>query len=129
MNNYLTQLLLITIIITAGGPAALPPPPTATVTQTVTPSETPSPTQTAIPTATPYPPLQTEGPYLLFQRDEQTLVMMDADGMGRKYIEIPQNAYISVFIRKGLNNRVVYRYESKTGLLSTNDRATAETAL
>jgi len=97
MNNYLTQLLLITIIITAGGPAALPPPPTATVTQTVTPSEAPSPTQTAIPTATPYPPLQTEGPYLLFQRDEQTLVMMDADGMGRKYIEIPQNAYISRF--------------------------------
>ena len=37
--------------------------------------------------------------------------------------------FFFVFIRKSLNNRVLYRDESKTGLLSTDDSAAAETAL
>lgn len=43
-------------------------------------------------------------------------------GFGRYFAD-------SVFIRKGLNNRVIYRYESKACVLSTNHSATAETAL
>src|SRR5688500_4074331 len=47
------------------------------------PPRTPRPTKTFIPSATPYPPLQTDGLYLLFQKDENNLMMLDADGMGR----------------------------------------------
>ena len=35
----------------------------------------------------------------------------------------------TVLVSKSLNNRVLYRDESKTGLLSTDDSAAAETAL
>lgn len=98
MNKYFSQLLLILLLLTGCGPAVLPPPPTATATQTITPSQTPPSTQTAIPTATSYPPLQTEGPYLLFTYDNQNVAIknftiMDADGRGRKQFQLPNNGY------------------------------------
>ena len=77
-------------------------PTTALSTLTSTPSQTatqkpPTPTRTpksATPTRTPEPGLQTNGPYLAyFQEDEhgiRRLVLMDADGAGRKVIELPK---------------------------------------
>ena len=40
-----------------------------------------------------------------------------------------ENLPICVLVSKSLDNRVLYRDESKTGLLSTDDFAAAETAL
>ena len=90
MHKHLISLLLITFFIGSCAPApASPLPIIATKTQTVISSETPSPTQTEIPTVTPYPPLQTDGPYLLFSNEYDLLTMMDANGIGRKHIELP----------------------------------------
>jgi dipeptidyl aminopeptidase/acylaminoacyl peptidase len=47
------------------------------------------------PSATPYPPLQTQGPYILFMRDSQNLTILDADGSGSKPIILPNDGYIS----------------------------------
>ena len=47
------------------------------------------------PSATPYPPLQTEGPYILFMRDNKNLTIMDANGRGSKPILLPNDGYIS----------------------------------
>jgi dipeptidyl aminopeptidase/acylaminoacyl peptidase len=49
----------------------------------------------APPSATPYPPLQTQGPYLLFMRDNKNLTIMDANGSGSKPILLPSDGYIS----------------------------------
>ena len=77
-------------------------PTTALSTLTSTPSQTatqkpPTPTRTpksATPTRTPEPGLQTNGPYLAyFQQDQhgiRRLVLMDANGAGKKVIELPK---------------------------------------
>src|SRR5687768_1971662 len=46
-------------------------------------------------TTTPYPPLQTQGPYLLFMRDQKNLTIMDANGSGSKPIQLPEDGYIA----------------------------------
>jgi WD40 repeat protein len=52
-------------------------------------------TRISPPGATPYPPLQTQGPYILFMRDNQNLTILDADGRGSKPILLPNDGYIS----------------------------------
>jgi len=96
MTRHFASLLLIALFMGSCAPATTSPTPpvTATATQTVVPSETPSPTQTAIPTATPYPPLQTEGPYLLYTYDNNSFTIMDADGSGRKHFQLPNDGYM-----------------------------------
>lgn len=59
-------------------------------------------TPTLIPTPTPYPSLQTDGPYLLFQKDEKTFVMLDMDGDGQRKFQLPGNG----FIKQQLENLV-----------------------
>ncbi|MGC1378775.1 MAG: hypothetical protein WA821_21265 [Anaerolineales bacterium] len=66
---------------------------------TVTPTWTPAPEPSTTPT--PEPPLKTNGPYLAYFRDvdkerqsvdgDQELVLMNADGVGRKVITLPLN--------------------------------------
>lgn len=92
MTKRFISLLLMTLILgsCAPAPVSLTPPPTATLP----PTRTPRPAQTTVPTATPYPPLQTDGPYLLYTDGYNSLTMMDANGMGRKDIQIPQSTYI-----------------------------------
>lgn len=80
---------------------------TLTLTRTLSPTATPEPTATFIPptaispTATPFPPLQTEGPYLVYAKQTVgegrwstvitgSLTIMDADGRGRETISIPE---------------------------------------
>ena len=89
MKKHLIPLLCIMLLLESCAPvtASATQPPTAMATQTVVPSHTPLPTQTAIPTATPYPPLQMDGPYLLFGARKFTL--MDADGRGKKHFDLP----------------------------------------
>jgi len=96
MHKHLISLVLITIFIGSCAPAPASPtsPQPATTTQTIPPSETPLPTQTEIPTATPYPPLQTDGPYLLFTYDNKNFTIMDANGSGRKQFQLPNDGYI-----------------------------------
>jgi len=94
MNKDITLLLLITALLMGCGSASLTPPPTATATQTIAPSETPLPTQTAITIATSYPPLQTDGPYLLYSMDWKTLTMLNADGKGRKQFQLPNKGFV-----------------------------------
>lgn len=91
MTKRLISLLLLTFVIGSCAPvtaSSTPLPPA-----TVAPSRTPRPTQTAIPTATPYPSLQTDGLYLLFTYDNKNFTIMDADGIGRKQIQLPNYAY------------------------------------
>jgi len=94
MNKHLIQLLLTIALITGCGTATPSLSPTATVTQTIAPSQTPRPTQAIIPTATPYPPLQTNGPYLLFPSSRGSLTIMDADGSGFEQIQLPEGGYV-----------------------------------
>lgn len=94
MNRRLISLLLAAIIIGSCAPASPAPPTIATATQTIAPSQTPPPTQTAIPTNTPYPPLQTDGPYLLYTYDNKNFTIMDADGSGRKQFQLPNDGYV-----------------------------------
>ncbi len=63
-----------------------------TVTTILVPTLTPEPSSMPTPAPTSEPPLKTDGPYLAYFRniDEQRqLVLMDADGMGRKAIPLP----------------------------------------
>jgi hypothetical protein len=96
MKRLAILFILTTLLLGSCAPASASPtqPVAVTVTQTVIPSRTPQPTSTAIPSATPYPPLHTQGPYLLFTRDHKSLTIMDADGSGRKQIQLPDDGYM-----------------------------------
>lgn len=66
----------------------------ATMTVTVAiPSLTPNPSATPTPGPTAEAALKTDGPYLAYIRgvdvDHKQLVLMDADGMGRKVVSMP----------------------------------------
>lgn len=91
MNRPAVVLLLTALILgnCTLAPASPTPPSPVTAPQNVTPSETPLPTQTVTPIVTPYPSLQTDGPYLLYADGNNSLTVMDADGIGRKQFEIP----------------------------------------
>ncbi len=71
------------------------PMPTESPVPTVQPSNTPEPTATQLiptPTLTPEPSLRTGGPYFAYFRQVDwtyQLVIMDADGVGRKIISLP----------------------------------------
>ena len=92
MIKRLILFFIIACFIGSCAPATASPtqPPTATVSPTISSSPTPS----ATPTITPYPSLQTQGPYFLFTRDNKNLTIMDADGRGRKQIQLSNNGYI-----------------------------------
>jgi hypothetical protein len=96
MKNRLISLLLLTLLIESCAPLTASPtqPPTATATKTVAPSRTPPPTQTAVPSATPYPPLQTDGPYLLYSTNWRNLTILDSDGKGRKQFQLPNEGFV-----------------------------------
>ena len=91
MKIRIVSLLVIALLLDGCAPQPASPsqPPPAPATQTIVPSETPLPNQPSIPTATPYPPLQTNGPYLLF--GQRKFTVMDADGTGRKQFDLPSN--------------------------------------
>ena len=102
MHKHLISLLLVTFFFGSCTPAPTSPLPIpfdqtqgklATATQTIIPSATPSPTQTEIPSVTPFPPLQTDGPNLLFIKNRKTLTMMGIDGIINKEIPIPNITY------------------------------------
>jgi WD40 repeat protein len=70
---------------------------TQTPTLIPVPTKTPSPTPSPTATVTPYPTLSTQKPYLLTWQGEQVFFEYDAEGLGRKVIELPPNAYIPFF--------------------------------
>lgn len=47
------------------------------------------------PTSTPYPPLQSQGPYLLLMRDNNKMTIIDANGAGTKLITLPDDGFVS----------------------------------
>lgn len=96
MKISLISLSFIAILIGSCAPTpASPTPPTpVTATQTIAPSETHLPTQTEISTVTPYPPLQSDGPYLLYATGWENLTILDADAKGRKQLQIPNNGFV-----------------------------------
>ncbi|MFT3890657.1 MAG: hypothetical protein QM730_03415 [Anaerolineales bacterium] len=96
MKRLAFLFILTTFLLGSCAPAAASPTSfvVATVTPTVIPASTLSPTPTLIPSATPYPPLHTQGPYLLYTRDHKSLTIMDADGSGRKQIQLPSGGYM-----------------------------------
>jgi WD40 repeat protein len=57
-------------------------------------TQTPSPTHTPTATVTPYPTLSTQKPYLMIQQGKQVFYEYDADGLGRKVIELPPDGHI-----------------------------------
>lgn len=94
MNKRLLPFTLIAILIGSCTPASPTLPTPATTTQAIAPSETPLPTNTTISTPTPYPSLQTDGPYLLYATDWENLTILDANGMGRKQFQLPNNGFV-----------------------------------
>jgi Periplasmic component of the Tol biopolymer transport system len=91
MTKYLTAFFILAFLVVSCAPATVST--TQLPTTTVSPTITPSPTPSATPTTTPYPSLQTQGPYILFTRDNKNLTLMDADGGGRKQIQVPNDGY------------------------------------
>jgi hypothetical protein len=94
-----TGLFVVVILILVGcsAPATVPTVMPNTPTIPVISSETFAPTATIqpIPTTTPEAPLQTSGPHFLYFREvdgEYQLVVMDADGKGRKVISLPEGS-------------------------------------
>jgi hypothetical protein len=69
-------------------------PKTPTFTPTFTEPYFPTSTPLITPTNTPHPALSSKGPYLLYQ-EENKLIILDADGKGRKVIELPKGGYIA----------------------------------
>lgn len=92
MTKRLIPLFILLCLL--GSCAPVPAAPTQAPTATIFPIRTLRPTQTAIPTATPYPPLKTEGPYLLFQIDFNSFTVVDVDGRGRKQFQLPNNGKV-----------------------------------
>lgn len=93
--------IIALLVLGCNAPATIPPVPKESVVSTVEPSRTPEPiatqmvsTSTELPTQTltPEPSLQTDGPYFMYFRQVDwayQLVMLDADGEGRKIISLP----------------------------------------
>jgi len=96
MRNHLIFFILAAFWVGSCTPASVYPtrPLTATATEIAFPSQTPHLSQTAAPTSTLYPLLQTQGPYLLFTRDNKRLTLVDIDGRGRRQIQLPNDGYI-----------------------------------
>src|SRR5215216_232700 len=91
MSKHLRVFLLFALYLGNCGPG--PASPTQPTLLTVAPTFISPPTPSAIPASTPYPPLQTQGPHILFTRDSKNLILMDADGRGRKQIQLPNDGY------------------------------------
>ncbi|MBV6402702.1 MAG: Protein TolB [Anaerolineales bacterium] len=70
---------------------------TKTPTLIPAPTKTPSPTLSPTATVTPYPTLSTQKPYLLTWQSEQVFLEYDAEGLGRKVIELPPDGYSPFF--------------------------------
>src|SRR5580765_1348509 len=91
-------LVLILIFVVSGCGTTVNPNPSPTEISTSLPQPTVASSPTAIPSPsavvpTSEPPLKTDGPYFTYFRQVNglyQLVMMDADGGGRKVIELPQ---------------------------------------
>ena len=102
MLRYFTRSIFILVLcigISACGqpnntPIALT---TDAPTSFPTSTQTPSPTHTPTATITPYPTLSTEKPYLMVQQSAQVIFEYDADGLGRKVIELPPDGHIPFF--------------------------------
>lgn len=89
------QILLLALLISGCIPASSNVPTSEAKTQTATLSKTPHASNTALPSVTPYPPLQTEGPYLMFLgNDNNLLILLDKNGGGREIIQIPDDSYV-----------------------------------
>jgi len=94
---FLVSIILFWIVGCSGTsttPSALPTETAAPLSQPITaPSATDSPVATSAPTLTPEPGLRTSGPYFSYFRQVggvYQLVLMDADGGGRKVIQLPK---------------------------------------
>ena len=92
MNKCPIFFFLIAFL--AGSCAPVPVSPSRPPAARVPPTNAPSPAPSATATITPYPSLQTQGPYLLFTRDNKNLTIMDTNGSVRKQIELPNDGYI-----------------------------------
>ena len=60
-------------------------------------TKTPHPTLTPTITITPYSTLSTQRPHWLIRQSEQVVVEYDAEGLGRKIIELPYDGYIPFY--------------------------------
>jgi WD40 repeat protein len=105
------SFLLIAFALTAceiprvGGAQATPTPialPSQTATAVLTGTAMPSPTSTPTETPTPLPTLGSK-PYLMIPQDsddDPKLMIYDADGVGRKLVELPSGSYMSSYRMK-----------------------------
>jgi len=95
-ENIFVVVIIALMVIGCGAPTNPTPLPIQSPTLFAQSTFTSLPTVTkesAIPTSTPESPLKTSGPFFTYLRDVdgvQQIVMMDADGDGRKVIELPK---------------------------------------
>lgn len=71
---------------------------TDTPSPTLTPSVTPIPSETPNPTATPFPPLSGTGPFLMIRRHDDTLMLYNNDGRGRRALGLPDGCRIHSYV-------------------------------
>ncbi|MFZ5858580.1 MAG: hypothetical protein ACOYZ6_17265 [Chloroflexota bacterium] len=102
-NRIFLLLFLLALLAGCAEPTQLPPTSTRVPpTETIVPTKTSIPTATFTPTATPYPPLSTKGPYWAYLESQDTIAFLDANGIGRKEILLPE--HISGQTYDSLNN-------------------------
>ncbi len=99
-------LFLFGLTLSACGQATSTPTalPKQTATAVLTLTATPSPTSTPTETPTPLPTLGNE-PYLMIPKDSNDapkLMIYDADGVGRKLVELPSSSYMSSYSMKNI---------------------------
>jgi len=109
-RKFFARFLVVAFLaVGCGAPATASPLPVESPTLTAQPTHTPRPTATRrppTPTLTPEPGLRTSGPYFAYFQEVngiRRLVFMDADGEGRKVIELPEAINDSFAIIKPLD--------------------------
>ena len=108
-------LVLVLVFVVSGCGTTVNPSPSPTEINTPLPQPTVASSPTVIPSPsavvpTSEPPLKTNGPYFTYFRQLNgvyQLVMMDADGAGRKVIELPQGFIDSLTNQYGLDMKLV----------------------
>jgi hypothetical protein len=107
--RYITGYLRLFLILIAVGACQPAQAPSTAIMPTILPAQTQEPTSTFTPvpsptyTSTPFPALSVDKPYLMIRpnRESRELVIYDANGTGRKIIELPTDGHI-----KGINSNL-----------------------
>lgn len=102
----IAQILILAVFIIGCTPISSSEPTHDSSNITVPPIIISSPTDSIISTNTPYPPLQPDGPYLIFTYDKRNLTIVNKDGSGQRQFQLPNNGYLLTFSINSFHNAI-----------------------